>query len=153
MTEPAGGGALLARTRTRLCAIPLAHVVEVMRPLPVTPLSGSPGCVLGLALVRGAPTPVVDLGSLLFGAEPAEAARFVSLRLGEARGAVLALEQVLGVGALPESGTALPPLLAGASADAVAAVARLDAELLLVLEAARTVPNEVWRRLEADRRG
>jgi purine-binding chemotaxis protein CheW len=56
---------LLCRVRERLCALPLAHVVETMRPLPIEPLGGMPGFVQGIAIIRGAPVPVVDAGALL----------------------------------------------------------------------------------------
>ena len=140
----------MGRTRARLCAFPLRHLVEIMRPLPITRLSGTADFVLGLSVIRGVPTPVVDLGGLLFGAEPAEPARFVTLRLGEGRSAALALEEVLGVRDLSDTSGPLPPLLAGASAEAISSVASLDAELLLVLEAARVVPDSVWLRLDAE---
>jgi purine-binding chemotaxis protein CheW len=144
------GLALLCRARTRLCAVPLAQVVETLRPLPVMALAGAPPFVAGLSIIRGAPVPVVDVGALLPGSEPPRPTRFVLLRLEERRVA-LALEGVLGVEELPGTLQSLPALLAGASAAAVAAVGTLDAELLLVLEAARAVPESVWRELDAER--
>jgi len=153
VTEAPARSVLLARVGSRLCALQLGHVVEVMRPLPVTPLEGAAAPVRGLALIRGQPTPVVDLGRLLFGAEPAAVARFVSVRLGGGRRAALAVDEVLGVTELPDAPAALPPLLAGAAASAVASVSRLDAELLLVLEAGRTVPDELWKHLAAGQAG
>lgn len=145
------GLALLCRARTRLCALPLPHVVETLRPLPVAGLAGAPPFVVGLSVIRGAPVPVVDVGALLPGSDPSRPTRFVIVRL-EGRRVALALESVLGVGELPGTLQLLPALLAGASAEAVAAVGTLDAELLLVLEAARTVPDSVWRALDAERR-
>ena len=59
--------ALLVRAAGRLCAVPIAHVVEVMRALPVEPIPGAPSFVPGLAIIRGAPMPVVDLGLLTGG--------------------------------------------------------------------------------------
>jgi hypothetical protein len=38
----------------------------------------------------------------------------------------------------------VPPLLATAASEAVAALATLDSELLVVLRAARILPDEVW---------
>lgn len=137
------GLALVCRTRTRLCALPLRDVIETMRPLPVAPLAGVPPFVRGLSVIRGIPVPVVDLGAILFGLEPPYPTRFVTLRL-EARRVALALEAVLGIRELPGTLTALPPLLLDASSEAVSAIGSLDEELLLVLEATRLVPDSLW---------
>ena len=113
-----------------------------MRPLPLEPLAGVPPEVLGAAIIRGVPTPVVDVRRLLGGAADPPA-RFVTIRAG-ATTVALAVDHVVGVVAVePAALHALPPLLSGAAAGAVAAIGRLDAELLLVLEAARLVPPEL----------
>jgi len=44
----------------------------------------------------------------------------------------------------PDSVQALPPLLQEAAADGVAAIGRLDAELLLVLSSTRLLPDTSW---------
>src|SRR2546425_3225432 len=139
--------ALLVRAAGRLCAVPIAHVVEVMRALPVEPIPGAPSFVPGLAIIRGAPTPVVDLG-LLTGGRSADG-RFVTLRLGDRR-AALAVDAVIGVRAL--DGwllQQLPPLLRDAGAEVVDTVGVLDGELLVALRAGRLVPEEVWQALAA----
>jgi purine-binding chemotaxis protein CheW len=56
---------ILLQASSRICAIPLTHVVETMRPLPVRGFSGSPEFVAGIAIIRGRATAVVDLGKLL----------------------------------------------------------------------------------------
>jgi purine-binding chemotaxis protein CheW len=138
---------LVFRIGSRVGALALKHVWETMRPLPVEPLPGSPSFVLGLAVVRGISTPVIDACRLL---DPlamssrCTSARFVSIKLGE-RCAALAVDAVLevrsfAVGTLAE----IPPLLRGAGTDLVSAIGALDAELLLVLDAARLVPESVW---------
>jgi purine-binding chemotaxis protein CheW len=129
--------------------LPLRDVVETMRPLPVAPLAGAAPFVRGLSLIRGTPVPVLDLGAMLFGSEPPSPTRFVTLRL-EARRVALALEAVLGVRAFPGTLASLPPLLVDASSEAVSAIGSLDAELLLVLEATRLVPDSLWRGLAAE---
>jgi purine-binding chemotaxis protein CheW len=134
--------ALVCRARARRCALPLEHVVEVMRPLPVQPVASSPDFVLGLAVIRGAPLPVVDLGSLWGGGRAAPAGRFVTMRAGHGRVA-LAVESVEGVIDLPEGLRGLPRLLGDAAGELVRALGVRDAELLLVLEAARLVPTEL----------
>lgn len=133
--------ALLCRVHRMLCAIPLREVIETLRPLPIEPLSGAPSYVCGLSILRGAPVPVVDLG-LLLGVEQVRATRLVALRAG-ARSVAVAVSAVLGVHALPGD-AALPPLLRDAAGGAVQGLGSLDRELLLVLEGARLVPEEVY---------
>ncbi|HZL19784.1 MAG TPA: chemotaxis protein CheW [Polyangia bacterium] len=135
---------LLCRVRSWFCALPVAHVEETMRPLPVGPLAAAPAFVTGLSIIRGRPTPVVDTGALLGARDEAHPRRLVVLRLGERRVA-LAVEEVLGVRAL--SGATLhrlPPLLSEAGRDAVSAIGALDDALLLALDAGRLVPQAVW---------
>jgi len=139
---------LLCRVRDVLCALPLEHVEEVMRPLPVEPIAGAPSFVRGLAVVRGAPTPIVDAAALLHGAA-SRPTRFVSLKTGSRR-TVLAVDAVVGVAELPPgSSGALPPLFEGAGSESIASVGALDTELLLVVRSARLVPDEVWAAIEA----
>ena len=140
---------LLCRLQTRLCALPLALVVENMRPLPVEPVSGMPDFVRGLAIIRGAPVPVVDARRLLGGDTETPATRFVTLRLGERRVA-LAVDAVVGVLSLPAASVqALPPILRDAATDVVAAIGLLDAQLVMVLRSARLVPERMWHSLES----
>ncbi|WP_344615092.1 chemotaxis protein CheW, partial [Dactylosporangium salmoneum] len=60
-----------------LCALPLAAVVETVRPLPVQPLAGGGGALLGVAVIRGGAVPVLDTARLL-GDPGAEPTRFVT---------------------------------------------------------------------------
>lgn len=134
---------LACRVQTRLIGLPLAQVIETMRPLPTEVVAGAPHFVRGLAMIRGAPVPVVDAARLL-GVQDAPSERFVTLAVGLRRVA-LAVGSVLGVRAVAaESLHRLPPLLQDASADVVSAIGRLDAELLLVLNGARLLPDEAW---------
>ena len=136
--------ALVVRSRSRLCALPVEHVIETLRPLPAEPLSGAPTFVRGVAVIRGEVVPVVDLGALLGSAESADPSRFVTLRIGNRRVA-LAVERVLGVRHLePRLAREVPPLLGEVEAERLAAVATLDNELLLILRAARLLPAELW---------
>jgi purine-binding chemotaxis protein CheW len=149
---------LICRVEARLCALPLSHVKETLRPLPVQPVAGAPPFVQGLAVIRGAPVPVVDaarlLGPALTGAGPGQdaaaapdakaapgSARFVTVAAGD-RDVALAVSGVLGVRTVPAASLqALPPLLhEAAAAEAVAAIGRLDEQLLLVLRAGRLLP-------------
>jgi purine-binding chemotaxis protein CheW len=136
---------LLFRARGLLLALPTRRLREILRPLPTARLPGIPKCVLGAARIRGNPTPVVDLGILLGASDPLEATRFLVLNLGERRVA-LAVEEVVGVRRLgSESLSELPSLLASADTELVATVGALDGELLLSLDAARLVPETLWR--------
>jgi purine-binding chemotaxis protein CheW len=141
---------LLCRARTILCALPLSHVVETMRPLPLQALGGMPPFVRGLSVIRGATVPVVDVGALLGLPTEGHATRFVSLRTGERRVA-LAVEEVVGVRALASvSVETLPPLLHRARPRVVALVGRLDASLLIVLQDARIIPDWAWKSLAGE---
>jgi purine-binding chemotaxis protein CheW len=119
-------------------AIPLADVVETMRPLPIEPVAAAPGCVLGLAIIRGRPLAVVDVARLVGGGS-GRPGRFVTVRAG-AREVALAVDEVIGVRTLTADALAdLPPLLRDADGAAVDAIGALDAELLFVLGGARLV--------------
>jgi purine-binding chemotaxis protein CheW len=145
---PEGDGTvLLVRAGAALCALPVTAVVETLRPLPLLPLAGAPAEVLGVAVVRGSPVPVVDLALLVAGAPSASTARrWVMVRCG-ARAAALAVDGVTGIRRLPP-GAATAPLLAVAAQGALAALRVRDAELLVVLEASRLVPEGTLEALE-----
>jgi purine-binding chemotaxis protein CheW len=134
---------LLVTVQTRVCAVPLEHVVETMRPLPLESIAGMPEFVRGVSIIRGVPTPVVDLGTVL-GAPSTAFERIVTLRLGDRRVA-LAVNAVLGVRDLDLSAIQeLPPLLGGASTDLLEAIGALDEKFLMVLRAGWELPDEVW---------
>ena len=137
---------LAVGVQNRICALPLPHIIEIMRPLHVEPIAKAPSYVQGVSIIRGTPTPVVDLGSLL-GTCAGATRRFVTIRLG-ARQVALAVERVFGIHEVDATIIqALPPLLRQAAGDTVEAVGTLDAQLLLVLRTAWEVPDEVWQAL------
>ncbi|BCJ40214.1 hypothetical protein GCM10010168_30720 [Actinoplanes ianthinogenes] len=139
----AGVLALVFRAGPLYCALPLDEVVETMRPLPTRPLAGTPPYVRGLTILRGEPSPVIDVTRLLTGTT-SEIDRYVAVRAG--RGPVAcATGPVLGVRlveATPPDGPST--LFTGASRSLVAAVGTVGTEPLLVLRSIRTVPDEVW---------
>ena len=150
MKNPAVSQSLDCRVGNRLCAIPLTHVIEIMRPLPIEVFAGPPLFVEGLSIIRGKPVPVVDVGKLL-GDPQAPAGRFVTLRAAD-RSVALAVEGVLGVFALGNVAIGdLPPLLRDAGAEAISAMGVLDEELLVVLSHARIVPEELLAAMSAER--
>ena len=139
---------LMMRTGGRRCALPVDAVEETMRPLPVEALPGLPPFVVGASLIRGRPTPIVDLSALLDGVRAPNPARLVSVRTSATRRVGLLVDEVLGLwkgDAIPS--LALPPLLA-ADGDIVEHLAELDHELVTVLRAGVLVPEEAWAALK-----
>ncbi|HWZ42127.1 MAG TPA: chemotaxis protein CheW [Candidatus Saccharimonadales bacterium] len=139
----------------RLCAVPLLNVVEIMRPLAIEAIAGAPLFVRGVAIIRGVPTPVVDLGVLLGAADGVTGggitARFVTLHLGE-RQATLFVDAVCGVRELDAlTILELPPLLQGASSDFIEAIGTLDTQMLVVLRSGWLIPEAVWDKIVPDR--
>lgn len=130
---------LLFRVETRLCALPAAHVVETMRPLPIEPFVGTPTGIKGIAVIRGVPLPVLELAALL-GCSTTIPGRFVTVRSG-LNCVALAVDSVLGLYDIATASLlGLPALLSAADNNAVAAIGMLDSELLLLLNAGRLVP-------------
>jgi purine-binding chemotaxis protein CheW len=129
--------------------MPIEHVIEIMRALPIEVISGAPSYVLGLCIIRGAPVPVVDTGVLLSG-QATRAGRLVAIRAGS-RTIALVVETVEGIRAIgPEAFNELPPLLRDAATATIAAIGTLDTDLLFFLRTARIVPDDLLVRLEAD---
>ena len=140
---------LICRSSARFCALPLASVVETMRPLPLEPLAAMPAFVLGVSIIRGAAVPVVDAAKLLGSESSFAPRRIVTLRVSERR-VGLAVDGVVGVhGIAVSSLDQIPPLLRDAGAATVSAISTLDAELLLILQDARLVPDSVWEAIDS----
>jgi purine-binding chemotaxis protein CheW len=145
---PRSSRALVVGVKGRRCAVPLHHVIEIMRPLPIEPVPAVPSFVQGVSIIRGIPTPVVDLGVLL-GMPSCVADRFVTLRLGD-RQVALSVDSVIGVRDLDASKIrGLPPLLQEASKDVIDTMGTLDEQLLVVLSAGWELSDEVWLALSA----
>jgi purine-binding chemotaxis protein CheW len=123
-----------------------------MRPLAVKPIAGVPSFIEGLAVVRGVPIPVVNLASLRSG-EASHAMRFVTVKTGTRRVA-LVVDAVIGVIEIPPgSSDAVPLLLQNSELDATSAIGVLDGELLLVLNSARLISIDVWVTIQAQASG
>ena len=101
----------------------------------------------GLALIRGNPVPVLDLGRLLGESADSRASRFVLLKLNGRRVAI-AVEEVPGLRSLGRSLLSLSRILDEANPASVAGVSVSDQNLLFVLEVARIIPDELWRNLD-----
>ena len=152
-TQPAAPQAtllqtLMVRVGDTLCALRASSVREILRPLPLQPVAGMPAFVLGLAVIRGRPVPVVDLCRVL-GVECGSAIqRFVTLKVDD-RTLALAVESVLGVRRLDESMLELmPSLLEGACGGILESLGARDRGLLLLLRSSRIIPPEVWQALD-----
>jgi purine-binding chemotaxis protein CheW len=140
-TDSASAPWLICRAGGACCALPLDRVSEIFRPLPIEPVADAPRAVLGLAIIRGVPLPVVDLG-LLIADCACRPERMVALDTGSRRLALVA-DEVIGIRVFDASAfEALPPLLQDAANERVAAIGTHDAELLLVLRTARLLPDD-----------
>ncbi|XVU21940.1 chemotaxis protein CheW [Actinoplanes sp. CA-054009] len=141
--EGTGVQALIFRAGPLLCALRLDEVIETMRPLETRPLAGTPSFVRGISVLRGVPTPVIDVSRLLGGGS-AEPERYIAVSTD--RGAVaFGTGAVLGVSnveAEPSGGH--PALLGGGNSRLVAGVGTLGTEPLLLLQSMRAVPDDVW---------
>jgi purine-binding chemotaxis protein CheW len=141
--------ALVVKLKSCICAVPVTHIIEMMRPLPVEPISGVPSFVLGVSIIRGIPTPVIDLGALV-GTPSEQAERFVTLRVADKQVA-LSMNAVVGVCDLGVvvAIRELPPLLQRASNEVVETIGALDQQVLLVLREGWELPDEIWHALTA----
>jgi purine-binding chemotaxis protein CheW len=147
--QPQAGTCLVFKVESVACALPIAAVVETMRPLPLQRVESAPPIVAGLAMIRGTPTPVIDTARLLGTAAATETGRFITVAVGN-RQVALAVTSVVGLRAVTAAELgALPPLLAGAETGAVSAIGTLDRELLLLLRGVRLVPETVFAAIPA----
>lgn len=125
--------------------IPIAHVVETMRPLPLDSIAAGVASpfVAGVAVIRGAPVVVVEVAALL-GAPArsalAPSARFVTVRAGD-RVIALLFDEVTAVRDLPDDLTDQPRLLTETPLNLAEKLAVLDAQLALVLDSARILES------------
>ncbi|NUO54726.1 MAG: hypothetical protein HOV80_38285 [Polyangiaceae bacterium] len=138
---------VVCRIGERLCAVPLPHVIETMRPLKVEPLPAMPPFVLGLAIIRGEMVPVVDVACVL-GSARSDYQRFVTLVVG-GRVVALAVGEVIGVRVLPTVELeALPPIVAESAGNLVAAITKADVDLILVLREFRMLADPIWAAID-----
>jgi purine-binding chemotaxis protein CheW len=146
------GDLLLFLADERICAIPVEHVEEIMRPLPIEPIPETPPFVVGASIIRGRPAPVVDLGALLSGEELETVSRLISIKAGDERRVGLLVTKVMGLRSKAAVRfDSIPPLLAGADPNIIATLGRLDQSLLSVLELGTAVPPSVWNTIAGER--
>jgi purine-binding chemotaxis protein CheW len=140
--EGAGITSLVFRAGSLLCALGLDEVVETMRPLETRPLAGTPPFVLGISVLRGVPTPVIDVARLLVGAA-APIERYVAVRT-ERGGVALATGAIIGIRAVGADANGGHPALLAGNTRLVAGMSTIGDEPLVLLQSLRAVPDEVW---------
>jgi purine-binding chemotaxis protein CheW len=137
---------LLCRAASHHFALPMQHVVETMRMLPIEAVAGCPPMVRGFSIIRGVPTPVID-AAVLFDGQPGQCERLVTVRTGK-RTIALAMQAVVGVWEMAgDELDDLPPLLG--NVEAIAGLTTLDRQLVFLLRAARIIPDDVLDQLSA----
>lgn len=142
---------LVARVGEVACAILIASVTETMRPLPADPLGDAPEYVVGVAIVRGQPTIVVETARLLGLAKGGSPRRYVVVRTG-AHPLALTFDEVIGVRRLSAMELSdLPPLLRRLTPDAMSKIGTADRHVMLLLESALVVPPELLARIRDTR--
>lgn len=134
---------LLFRAGGRLYGLSIDVVLEVMRPLPIEPITDAPKYVLGVAMLRGRGTPVLDASALLTGAACGQNGRWLRLRVrpqneasnDEEHWVATAVDDVVGLRRRDELALERSaPLLREADAGLLLELGRLDGELLRVLQ-------------------
>jgi purine-binding chemotaxis protein CheW len=129
--------AVVFRVADLRCAVPVAHAIETMRMMPIAPVDDMPPFMLGVAVIRGANVPVLDLARLL-GVDGAPT-RLLTVRAAD-RVAALAVDDVSGLVQFDSSTfEQRPPLLTAGTDPLVRALAIKDRHVHLVLDAARVV--------------
>ena len=138
---------LVCQVQGRMCALPTEHVCEIMRPLHIEHIPGAPNYILGMAVIRGVATPVLNMARLFDQAE-SRIERFIAIKVA-GRSLALAVEQVQGVSVFNKADlSALPPLMQDMGSALIESISVRDAALLLVLDGARLLPEAVWPQLE-----
>lgn len=111
-----------------------------MRPLPIDPVPAAAPGVLGVAVIRGVPTPVLRLAEVL-GVADRPVQRFVTIGVGS-RVVALAVDQVIDVATIDgDRLEGLPPLLGDGRTSVIESIATADAELLYLLQGARLIED------------
>ncbi len=145
MNPGEGTPVLVTRAGGRYAAFPMSLVRETMRPMTCQQVAGFATWMLGIAIVRGVPAPVVDLGALMSGASSRAISRFISLRSAEGV-FVAAVDEVIGLRSFDAATLSLmPPLLSAAGGGAIAGLGAIGHELMVLFDAGRLVPPEAWQ--------
>jgi purine-binding chemotaxis protein CheW len=143
---------VLVVSQGRYYALPLENVAETMRPLPVDAVLGAPPFLQGLSIIRGNPTPVIDLAMLIEGRPTERASRFVTLR-NPSGPVALAVEEVVGIREFADAELAELPAVLTEVSERIRGLGRLDGNLLIILETFRLLPEDLLGHLPDHREG
>jgi len=147
MTRGEDVSLLLVRAHSLSCAFPVETVSEITRVLPLRALAGGPAYLRGASLIRGRPTPIIDLALLLGGDALSRPTRYVVLRGSSP--VALAVDAVTGVRVEPRAALgALPRLLTFAGGEHVRSLLSLDGDLVPVIASAFVLPSEVLNEIQ-----
>jgi purine-binding chemotaxis protein CheW len=141
---------LIVRAADRLCGVPLTSVVEILRPVAIQELAGLPAYLCGLSVIRGQPTAVVDVSTLLTGISDGRIGRFLSMRT-DGKPFALRVQSVLGIDRVERHTLRGLPELAEPARDLVDSVGTLGKELLTVLRSSLAFSQEVWAGIDRAR--
>jgi purine-binding chemotaxis protein CheW len=143
---------LLAQSQTVYVALPLNRVIETMRPRPVQPLrvEGLPEFVSGVAIVRGAAVPVIDVGQLVHGVPTHAASRFITVPADDAHLVALAVEGTPRIVEIEsEILNELPSLLGATRDSSLKYLGRYGHQLLVTLRTSHLIAPEVGARIRS----
>jgi purine-binding chemotaxis protein CheW len=116
-------------------AVPIAHVAEILKPLPITPVPRAPSVVIGVMTVRGRLVTVIDLRRRLKLREspPDARSRILITDTGEERIGLL-VDEVMQVHRLAESEIEPRDVLGGDPQPYLAGIGRPDGAVLMLLD-------------------
>lgn len=134
MQTGTSSNALLLEVNGIVCGLPVAAVTEVLPVLSVSALRGMPSAMVGLAIHRGGPVPVLSLARLVAGGADddwARVTRLVAVRSREGS-YLLGVERLIGIRSAAglEQGLFEGRLYLGLNPDDFAREARWDARSL-----------------------
>ena len=117
-------------------AVPIAHIAEILKPLPITEVPRAPRNVMGVMSVRGKLVTVIDLRRRLKLAESPPDARTRILLTGAADGEQIGLlvDEVRQVHRLAESEVEPANVLGGDQPGHIAGIGRPPGALLILLD-------------------
>ncbi len=116
-------------------AVPIAHIAEILKPLPVTPVPRAPRVVMGVMTVRGRLVTVFDLRRRLRLAEAPldQKSRILITDTGDERIGLL-VDEVMQVHRLAESEIEPREVLGGDPDPYIAGIGRPEGALLILLD-------------------
>jgi purine-binding chemotaxis protein CheW len=147
-SEQGGENVLVLKDGNIFLCIPARHTIEIMRPLPIRQLLNPPHCILGISIIRGKPTPVLDIFKLLNTESGNKPTRFVLIKSGE-KELALAVAQVLYTTSIPLTVlNELPSVFREGNDTMIKSLAVADEQLGAMLDASKLMTKELLERME-----